>query len=240
MSRHAYEVGLSQVAAGLVDLCAPSPEKMEQLATDLRGFAQTAAQLNQPNVLATAQEAETAVRSLSMGSGEAHVLCARALFRLGESLLLGLLQCAETTTVLAQFRRPVERRILVVDDSRVSAVALSTAFVARNFMVRSVATMEEALAALNSFAPTILVSDIHMPKLDVGVLCRIFREVSQGRPSRIVLVSGTSGDELQTKLDEVRPDAFVSKMSGTATVVTRVLEIWDALTSPAAETRPIS
>ncbi len=78
-------------------------------------------------------------------------------------------------------------------------------------------------------APTILVSDVHMPNLDVAVLCRTFRELSHGRPTRIALVLGTTGDELQIRLDEVKPDTFVPKMAGTASVVQRVLEMWDAM-----------
>ena len=44
-----------------------------------------------------------------------------------------------------------------------------------------------------------------------------------------MLVSATTGPELQARLDEIKPDAFVSKMTGTAPVMSRVLALWDAL-----------
>jgi CheY-like chemotaxis protein len=229
MSLRLYETGLSQVAGGLASLCAPTPDKLEQLAGDLRRIEVDALRLEQPRLAVAAREAEAATRSLLIGTDDTHTVCARALHRLGSILLLSLFERAGKPSVLVESCSLLERKILVVDDSRVAAVALSNALVARDFLVRSVATMEEALAALGSFAPTILVSDVHMPNLDVGILCRTFRELSQGRPIRVVLVSATTGDELDGRLDEVKPDAFVSKMSGTATVVARVLQMWDEL-----------
>jgi CheY-like chemotaxis protein len=229
MSVRLYETGLSQVAGGLASLCAPTPDKIEQLAGDLRRIEVEALRLEQPRLAAAAKEAEVAARALLIGTEDTHTVCARALHRLGSILLLSLFERAGRPSLLVESRSLLERKILVVDDSRVAAVALSNALVARDFLVRSVATMEEALAALGSFNPTILVSDVHMPCLDVGILCRTFRELSQGRPIRVVLVSATTGDELEGRLEEVKPDAFVSKMSGTATVVARVLEMWDEL-----------
>lgn len=87
-------------------------------------------------------------------------------------------------------------------------------------------TMEEAVAELTAFAPTILVSDVHMPNLDVGILCRRFRELSQGRAIRIVLISSMTGDELKARLEEIKPDAFVPKMAGAVTVADRVAQLW--------------
>jgi len=231
MSVELFETGLSQIAGGLAALCAPTSNSIEQLARDLEGIDFSASQLGRADLVASAREAEVATRALLAGTVDAHVPCVQALHRLGNLLLLAFVQLAETRSVFVESRRRLERKILVVDDSRVAAIALSNAFVARDFLVRSVTTMEEALAELSSFAPTILVSDVHMPNLDVGILCRNFRVLSEGRPTRVVLVSATTGEELQGRLDEVKPDAFVSKMSGTATVIARVIEIWDALNS---------
>jgi PleD family two-component response regulator len=221
-----YETGLVQVAGGLAALCEPTPDRIEQLANDLRRLEVAALQIDDARLAAAAKEAAAAARFLPMGTPDDHVTCVRALHRVGSILLLCLLERAGKANVFVESRWTLERKILVVDDSRVAAVALSNALVARDFLVRSVATMEEALADMASFVPTILVSDVHMPSLDVGVLCRTFRELSVGRPIRVVLMSSTTGDELEARLREVKPDAFVSKMSGAATVVERVLEMW--------------
>jgi len=42
----------------------------------------------------------------------------------------------------------------------------------------------------------------------------------------VVLVSGTTGPELEYRLDEVKPDGFVAKMSGTGPVVECVMKLW--------------
>lgn len=224
-----YETGLGQIAWGLASLCSPTPDKLEQLANDLRGIEVAASRLEQSRLAAAAKEAAEATRALLLGTADAQIPCARALHRLGSILLLSLFEQAGKPVDAVESRLAIERKILVVDDSRVAAVALSNGLVAQDFLVRTVATMEEAMREIASFAPTILVSDVHMPDLDVGVLCRTFRELSKGRPVRVVLVSSTTGEELDSRLKEVKPDAFVSKMSGTGTVVARVRTIWDEL-----------
>jgi CheY-like chemotaxis protein len=201
-----------------------------QLANDLRRIESNASQNGDARLAAAAKEAEDAARILPMGADD-HIACARALHRVGSILLLQLFEGAAKANVFVEEHWSLDRKILVVDDSRVAAVALSNALVVRGFLVRSVATMEEALADMVAFVPTILVSDVHMPDLDVGVLCRTFRELSGSRAIRVVLMSSTTGEELEARLREVKPDAFVSKMSGAATVVERILEMWDELNS---------
>lgn len=222
MSIRLYETGLNQVARGMASLCTPTPDRLDELANDLRRIEAAALQGDDARLATAAKEAEAAARLLRMSTADDRVACARALHRVASILLFHLLELAGKAGVLAQ---SPERKILVVDDSRVAAVALSNALLAHDYLVHSVSTMEEALAELASFGPTILVSDVHMPNLDVGVLCRTFREISVGRPIRILLVSAMTGDELEGRLREVKPDAFVSKMSGANTVVERVLEM---------------
>jgi PleD family two-component response regulator len=176
-----------------------------------------------------ARDVEEGARAILVDKAKGHAACVKALHRVGNRALARLVKFAESPEPMEETRWSLERKVLVVDDSRVAAVALSNALVAKNFMVRCVATMEEALGELHSFSPTMLVSDVHMPNLDVSVLCRTFRELSKGRPALVVLVSATTGPELEMRLEQVKPDAFVSKMTGTAPVVSRVLALWDVL-----------
>jgi PleD family two-component response regulator len=155
----------------------------------------------------------------------------RAVHRLGHLLLLGLRSDAEQSEGRQTDAYPPERKVLVVDDSRVSAFALSSAFAANDFQVRSVATMEEALVEINGFQPCLLVSDVQMPNLDVTLLCQTFRGLSRGKRSLVVLVSGTTGPALQSRLEQIKPDAFFPKMAGTAVVVENVLQLWRACES---------
>jgi CheY-like chemotaxis protein len=233
MISYLCETGLRQVTQSLVALYRPTPDATGPLIDALRLIAQDATQLARPDIKRAAEQAEDAARELLLGAADGHATCVRGLMELGQVLLLAL---------GAEAAHPVEkaeglvRRLLVVDDSRVAAVALSRAFTLQGFLVRSVATMVDALAELTIFQPSVLVSDVHMPDLDVGVLSRVFRALSRGRSSLVVLVSGTTGVELDTRLAEVKPDGFVAKTSGTKPVVECVMRLWEKRqgASPAA------
>ncbi len=226
MPTHLYETGLRQAAAGLAALQRPSESRIAELSKHLRSIRLEAAQHERADLVKAADEAEAATQNLLVGTGSDHVACVRAVHRLAHLLLLGLRAEAEQPSPQASPEEVRERKILVADDSRVSAVALSNAFLAHDFLVRSVSTMEEAIAELNSFQPCVLVSDVFMPNLDVTLLCRTFRDLADGRRKLVVLVSGSTGDALQSHLDEIKPDAFVAKMAGTASVVNSVLDLW--------------
>jgi PleD family two-component response regulator len=116
----------------------------------------------------------------------------------------------------------VQRRLLIVDDSPVSALALADVFEMNGFSVRVASTIEKAVQEVAAFSPMVLVSDVHMPNLDVSELCRKFRLASRDRKAAVILVSGRSESELRGRLDEIKPDGFVSKLSGAVAVVTRV------------------
>ena len=115
--------------------------------------------------------------------------------------------------------------MLIVDDSPVAALALADVFEMHDFSVRVASTLEKALDLLSSFAPSVLVSDVHMPNLDVAELCRNFRSLASTDRCAVILVSGRSEAELRDRLSEIKPDAFVSKLSGAVAVVTRVTAI---------------
>jgi two-component system chemotaxis response regulator CheY len=227
MSGYLLESGLRQVAQALSVLHAPTPKAMERSLDELRLNGQGWAQLQRQDLSRASHDAEDALRELLLAPAQdVHARCVRAIVELGQMLLLALAADAEHPMQGAQTTSPMERRLLVVDDSRVAAAAISKAFAVQGFLVRSVATMVDAMTELTTFMPSVLVSDVHMPELDVGVLSRNFRVLSRGRPTILVLVSGTTGAELEFRLDEVKPDGFVSKMAGTGPVVDCVMKLW--------------
>jgi adenylate cyclase len=118
--------------------------------------------------------------------------------------------------------QPGPRRLLIVDDSPVAALALADVFEMHDFSVRVASTIEKAIEQFASFSPMVLVSDVHMPNLDVVELCRGFRAATAGKKTAVILVSGRTEGELRERIDEIKPDAFVCKLSGAVAVVTRV------------------
>jgi len=227
MSSYLFESGIREVAQVLTVMHTPTSPALERALDAIRMIGQDSAQLGRLNVSRAASHAEDALRDLLLAQAEgAHVTCVHALVELGQVLLLALAADAEHPADAAAAGRRMERRMLVVDDSRVSAAAISRAFALKGFLVRSVATMVDAMAEMTTFLPSVLVSDVHMPDLDVGVLSRSFRALSRDSACIVVLVSGTTGAELEQRLDEVKPDGFVAKMSGTAPVVECVMKLW--------------
>jgi two-component system, chemotaxis family, chemotaxis protein CheY len=227
MSSYLFESGLRQVAQALIVMHAPTSHGIERSLDELRLLGQDSAHIERPDISRAAGTAEDTVRELLLTPTEdAHTHCVRALVELGQMLLLALAADAEHPVQSSETSPQMERRLLVVDDSRVSATAISKAFALQGFLVRTVATMVDALAEMTTFMPSILVSDVYMPDLDVGVLCRNFRILARDRPHLVVLVSSSSGPDLETRVSEVKPDGFVSKMSGTAPVLDCVMKLW--------------
>jgi DNA-binding response OmpR family regulator len=113
-------------------------------------------------------------------------------------------------------------KLLIVDDSPVAALALADVFEMHDYSVRVASTLEKAVELFSSFVPDVLISDIHMPALDVADLCRRFRASAVDRRTAVVLVSGRSAAELRERLEEIKPDVFVSKLAGAVAVLDRV------------------
>jgi CheY-like chemotaxis protein len=216
-----------RVVEGMASLAKHTPESVSQLANDLHTIAGEAAMLDKADLAGAAAEGEGTARMLAQGEMDALVPCMRALRRLGY-----LLQETSDSECQANLNgKPVEsgpRRLLIVDDSPVAALALADVFEMHDFSVRVASTIEKATELITSFSPSVLVSDVHMPNLDAAELCRAFRASSVGK-SAVILVSGRSESELRDRLDEINPDAFVSKLSGAVAVVTRVSAVCRAL-----------
>jgi CheY-like chemotaxis protein len=211
-----------KVVTGMASISKPTPEIAMQLAADLHMIAGEAAMLDRPELAKAASEGEGAARLLAGGKADAIVPCMRALRRLGY-----LLQEESETEEAKSGEIQVDsasslRKLLIVDDSPVAALALADVFEMHDFSVRVASSFEKSVELFTSFLPDVLVSDVHMPNLDVAELCHRFRDDSGGRRTAVILVSGRTEEELCERISEIKPDAFVSKLAGAVAVVTRV------------------
>jgi CheY-like chemotaxis protein len=216
------EVARHKVVAGMATLGQPQPDSALQLASDLQAIAGEATRLDHPELSVAAREGEAAARALARGGAGAVEPCMRSLRRLGY-----LLQ--EASEALDGRPGPGERptepdapKVLIVDDSPIAALALADVFEMHDYNVRVASTHDKAVELFSSFAPDILVSDVHMPALDVADLCRRFRASAGDRRTAVVLVSGRSAAELRERLAEIKPDVFISKLAGAVAVLDRV------------------
>jgi CheY-like chemotaxis protein len=211
-----------KVVMGMASIGKPTPDAALQIASDLHTIAGEAAMLDRPELSKAACEGEGAARLLAAGRTEALVPCMRSLRRLGYLLQEASESPSSKAPATPRAVPKSPRRLLIVDDSPVAALALADVFEMHDFSVRVASTFERAVELFASFAPDVLVSDVHMPNLDVAELSRRFRFDSGSRRTAVILVSGRTEAELRDRLIDVNPDAFVSKLSGAIAVVTRV------------------
>jgi CheY-like chemotaxis protein len=216
------QVARHKVVVGMATIAKPSPDAALQLAADLHAIASEASRLERPELSKAAQEGEHAARLLAREGTDAAGPCMRSLRRLGYLLQ----EASESVTGKAgsgeRHVAGTRAKLLIVDDSPVAALALADVFEMHDYTVRVATTLEKAVDLFVSFAPDVLVSDIHMPALDVADLCRRFRSGAGDRRTAVVLVSGRSEAELRERLAEIRPDVFVSKLAGAVAVLDRV------------------
>jgi CheY-like chemotaxis protein len=214
------EVARHKVVAGMASMGNSAPDTALQLAADLHAIAGEATLLERPELSRAALEGEDAARLLAQdGAVEP---CMRSLRRLGYLLQEASDSLQDEGAAAGGPTAVVAAKLLIVDDSPVAALALADVFEIHDYTVRVASTFDKAVELFSSFAPDVLVSDVHMPVLDVVELCRRFRASAADRRSAVVLVSGRSEAELRDRLDEIKPDVFVSKLAGAVAVVTRV------------------
>jgi CheY-like chemotaxis protein len=218
------ETARHKVVAGMATLGKPLPDGALQLAAELHTIAGEATLLNRPELSKAAREGEDAARLLARGGAAAVEPYMRSLRRLGY-LLQEASEALEGKPGSGERQRqvtPTSPKLLIVDDSPVAALALADVFEMHNYTVRVASTFDKAMELFASFVPDVLVSDVHMPAIDVAELCRRFRASAGERRAAVILVSGRSAAELRDRLEEIKPDVFVSKLAGAVAVLDRV------------------
>jgi CheY-like chemotaxis protein len=225
MVNRLLESARRRVVTGMALMSKPTVDSAVQLAEDLHTIAGEAAMLDRPELAKVASDGELAARSWAGGKSDALVPCMRSLRRLSYMLHEDDMGDEGRSGPGARTTPAIARKLLIVDDSPVAALALADVFEMNEFNVHAASSLDEACRLFDSFQPDILVSDVHMPNLDVAELCRRFRDHAGARKVAVILVSGRSENELRERLERINPDAFVSKLAGAVAVVTRVSAI---------------
>ena len=216
------EAAIQQVATALSVFAKPNQDVANQVATQMDRLQHEADHLSRQDLASLAGHAAEAARSWGATPGGDPRIFLQRVYYFGTSLLDELLRNA----ILANAKgNKIDYRMVVVDDSRVSAEALANTFASAGFSVRIAKTMQEVQDQFRSFEPNILVSDVRMPDLDVTDLCARFRLAVGLEKCVVVLVSGGSESELRDRLDIIKPDAFVSKVTGAANVLSTVQKV---------------
>jgi PAS domain S-box-containing protein len=111
---------------------------------------------------------------------------------------------SDTAQSVATFAResPVQRRVLIVDDNRDSADSLAMLLEITNNKVYLAHDGVEALAAIETHRPEVVLLDIGLPKLNGHEVCRRVREQPWGQNITIIALTGWGQDSDRRKSHE--------------------------------------
>jgi CheY-like chemotaxis protein len=122
----------------------------------------------------------------------------------------------------SDLQRPGGRgRVLLVDDSKLSADLLTIMITEAGFAVETASNAAGLERALAGFRPQLVLSDVTMPGLDCAYVCRRAKEVLPA--ARVVLISGLEEIALLHECRRVNADGYVSRERGLAAALERVL-----------------
>jgi CheY-like chemotaxis protein len=116
------------------------------------------------------------------------------------------------------------RRLLLVDDSATICAALSAQLRDRGYPVRAARNLAQATELLASFAPEIVVTDVHMPEVEGDELCRRIK-AGMTHVVPVVLYSILPEPELRELAHAAGADAYVCKEFGVEALVKRMDEL---------------
>lgn len=106
---------------------------------------------------------------------------------------------------------PPPRRVLVVDDNRDAAEALSVLLTQHGHEVRTVFDGLEAVEAAASWEPEVILLDLGMPRLDGVEAARRIRAQKSNRNVLLVALTGWSQDEDRRRTERAGFDAHLVK-----------------------------
>lgn len=92
-------------------------------------------------------------------------------------------------------REKTMKRILVVDDSRVTREVMKVFLIARDVEVVEAADGAEALAKVRANPPSIVLADLGMPRLDGCGLCEAIRADPRTRDVPVVIITSSQDEE---------------------------------------------
>ena len=117
------------------------------------------------------------------------------------------------------------KKILIADDEPNIVVSLEFLMKQRGYEVRAVRNGEEALSAIDEFAPDLILLDIMMPRISGYDLCQRVRENPAWRGIKIVMLSAKGRHIEVTKGMAVGADAYITKPFSTKELIARVGEL---------------
>lgn len=107
-----------------------------------------------------------------------------------------------------------KRRILLLDDSAITLEMEQAVLEERGYQVATASNLLEFQAALDSFQPEIILTDLMMPDISGKDIVRVLKQDFHTERIPIVLFSSRSDDELAEVAEQAGADGYLSKSHG--------------------------
>jgi len=106
-----------------------------------------------------------------------------------------------------------KRRVMIVDDSEMTAKLIEAELGARNFQVVLADSVDKAtrLILKKQTRPELILLDVNMPNVDGASFCRFIKGNSLFKGIKVVLCSGMDHEKLKAVAAECGADGFVAK-----------------------------
>lgn len=121
------------------------------------------------------------------------------------------IQIAEIITELSAPREEAPYQVLIVDDDRQQAMFCSSVLKRKGMEVKSALSAEEALVALTSMRPDLVLMDLYMPGLNGLELTAILRQRSDSLLLPIVFLSGEQDAQKRFDALNIGGDDYLTK-----------------------------
>jgi two-component system KDP operon response regulator KdpE len=113
----------------------------------------------------------------------------------------------------------VKGNILVVDDEPQITRVLKTTLSSRGYGVRSAGDGQEALDAMKTWPPDLIITDLRMPNIDGLELCRRVRQISQ---IPIIVLSVKGEEPIKVEALDAGADDYITKPFSVNELLARV------------------
>jgi DNA-binding response OmpR family regulator len=121
-------------------------------------------------------------------------------------------------------------RILIVDDEPNLLLALEFLFAQHGYQVGVVRSGEEALTAIPTFAPHVLLLEVRLPYRSGFEICQIVRGHSEWKSIRIILLTVKDREVEVAKGLAMGADAYITKPFSNRALLEKVDELMRART----------
>lgn len=118
----------------------------------------------------------------------------------------------------------VQRRILIIDDSRLVLEVTRTALEQAGYAVATAMTIDEFERERRESPPDLIIVDVQMPEIFGDDLATTIR-AAYGEKAPILLLSSLEPEELARRADEAGVRGWVAKRDGMEALVRKVKEV---------------